>query len=55
MLYYCGNVVDGVYDNRLSAKPTKSAVVLLDVENRALLRKLFEDMYGELLEPKKEK
>ena len=74
VLYYCGKVVGGVYDNRLLVKPTKSAVAFLpnaprefpyagakemllleDIENRELLKKLFEAMYEELPEPKKKK
>jgi len=74
VLYYCGKVVGGVYDNRLLVKPTKSAVSLLlnaprklpyegakemllveDIEDRELLKKLFDAMYEELPEPKKKK
>ena len=29
LLYYCGKVVGGVYDDRLLVKPTKSAVGLM--------------------------
>ena len=36
MLYYCGKVVDGVYDNRLLVKPTKSALALLPNAPREL-------------------
>ncbi len=74
VLYYCGKVVGGVYDNRLLVKPTKSAVAFLpnvprefpyegakemllveDIENRELLKKLFEAICEELPEPKKRK
>lgn len=72
VLYYCGKVVGGVYDNRLLVKPTEAAVTLLpnaqrefpydgakemllveNIEDRELLKKLFELMYEELPEPKK--
>ena len=74
VLYYCGKVVGGIYDNRLLVKPTPSAVALMseaprelpyegakemllveDIEDRELLKKLFEAMYEELPEPKKKK
>ena len=36
VLYYGGNVVGGIYDNRLLVKPTPSAVVLMPEAPREL-------------------
>ena len=36
VLYYCGKVIGGVYDNRLLVKPTKSAVALMPEASREL-------------------
>ena len=36
LLYYSGNVVGGVYDNRLPVKPTKSVLAMMPNAPRVL-------------------
>ena len=71
IIYYCGKVVGGIYDDRFLVKPVKSAMpeaglelpyegakemLLVDnVENKEFLRNLLESMYEELPAPKKKK
>ena len=36
ILYYCGKVIGGIYDDRFLVKPTKSAVTLMPDASREL-------------------
>lgn len=70
IIYYRGKIIDGIYDDRLLVKPTKSAVAYMsttsyegvkemllvdEADNKEFLVELLSNMYGELPLPKSKK